>query len=215
MNGSLKLGFGKVKDAEDGFFKIFEDNCGNRLLCDWEITEAIRKKIIGITNFDKSSLGPISYDLHLGNAKVFYTEIKYDVREDIILAKYDKFHPYLRDTIVIDPLTAVILITKEEVKLPSYITGLFSPRSNLARILMFSYSSVIDPGYRGPLSITAFNPSQHIPIIIPKNHRIAQIMFMTHNKVKIDYQHRKSSKNVGKDRMIKKVKKDLEYVSER
>ena len=163
------------------------------MLSDTEILKYLKEGEIVIEPFDRNSLGPNSYDLHLDDvAKVPVSSSAVDITKGNI--EYDIVKlPYC-----IPPGGAIIAQTKEIVGCRRKTVGILSERSNLARLpLIFSYSKLLDTGFIGKLSCAIINPNP-FPVVIHPNYRFLQIMFFhVEGEVMIPYDKRKSSKNLS------------------
>lgn len=101
-----------------------------------------------ITNCDATQFeGPfvkVSYDLRVGRRFRDHrssTGREIDDREEILLL----------------PGMAVLITTEEEVHFPRCAFGVIVPKVGLLQVGLSNTTSKIDPGYHGPLVVTAFN----------------------------------------------------------
>ena len=106
------------------------------MLSDKEIIFEIVSGSIQIQPFRKMNLGPVSYDLTIG---------------EICTS-----HGVCRNDLQLFPGVAVGITTKESITLPSKtrIAGILSMRSGPTRKGLFgSFSHLVDPGYSGKLNL--------------------------------------------------------------
>jgi dCTP deaminase len=96
-------------------------------LSDSEIQDALNDKSLVIDPFDKASLNPAGYDLRLS--------------ADAAL----------------EPLEHRLVATMENVELGGDLVGILHIRSSLAREGILASLAVVDPGFRGQLTISLFN----------------------------------------------------------
>jgi len=129
-----------------------------------------------ISPFEARSLGPTSYDLHIGERYISLT------------AESDE--PGLRDIgrgrkLVIEPREAVTLVSKEYIGLPQNIAGMvFSKVSWLERGLS-QISSYVHPGFYGPLRETLMNQS-NLTRELDHSSAFCQIVFLDVPEAKAD-----------------------------
>jgi len=103
-----------------------------------------------ISPFEAKSLGPTSYDLHIGERYISLTAATAE--------------PGLRDIgrgrkLVIEPGEAVTLVSKEYIGLPQNIAGMVFSRVSLLEIGLSQITSYVHPGFYGPLRETLVNQS--------------------------------------------------------
>jgi dCTP deaminase len=96
-------------------------------LSDSEIRDALSQKDLVIDPFDEASLNPAGYDLRLS--------------ADAVL----------------EPLEHRLVATMENVELGNDLVGVMHIRSSLAREGMLASLALVDPGFRGQLTISLFN----------------------------------------------------------
>ena len=96
-------------------------------LSDSEIRDALNEKRLVIDPFDEASLNPAGYDLRLS--------------ADAAL----------------EPLEHRLVATMENVGLGSDLVGVMHIRSSLAREGVVASLALVDPGFRGQLTISLFN----------------------------------------------------------
>jgi dCTP deaminase len=96
-------------------------------LSDSEIRDAIRAKSLIIEPFEETSLNPAGYDLRLAAAAV------------------------------LEPLEHRLVATMERVEVGRDLVGALHIRSSLAREGIVGSLALVDPGFRGQLTISLFN----------------------------------------------------------
>lgn len=138
-----------------------------------------------ISPFEARSLGPTSYDLHIGERYVSLT------------AKTAK--PGLSDIgpgrkLVIEPGEAVTLVSKEYIGLPQNTAGMvFSKVSWLERGLS-QISTYVHPGFYGPLRETLVNQSNKT-VELDHGSAFCQIVFLDVPEAKADERYVGSRRN--------------------
>ena len=115
-------------------------------LSDLEIEESIGKRSITISPFDPRCLNGAGYDLQLEN-------------DAIIPAGRHK-----------------LVATLERIELGSDIAGVLYIRSSLARVGIIASLALIDPGFRGQLTISLYNAGSEI-FEMKKGDRFVQVTF--------------------------------------
>ncbi|GAJ12741.1 unnamed protein product, partial [marine sediment metagenome] len=127
-----------------------------------------------ISPFEARSLGPTSYDLHIGERYVSLTAEE----------------PGLRDIgpgrkLVVEPGEAITLVSKEYIGLPQNIAGMvFSKVSWLERGLS-QISTYVHPGFYGPLRETLVNQS-NMTVELDHGSGFCQIVFLDVPEAKAD-----------------------------
>ncbi len=169
------------------------------ILSDVEIWEALNKQEIKIEfpdgNMKDLYVGPSSVDLHLDNhARILDNKLEIPIRMDEDSSKY--FREYKGwDDIIIHPGEFYILSTVEKLTFNESIAGFIQGRSSVARLgINVHAAGFFDPKFSGTatLEVTNFTNS---PIIIPKNTRICQMVFVrTGKESKIGYDEKMDSK---------------------
>lgn len=117
-------------------------------LSDQEIREAIRRKQIRITPFSKASLGPAGYDLRAAK------------------------------TVRVRPRQFSLVATLERVELGPRFVGLLHIRSSFAREGVLASLALVDPGFRGQLTIALFNGNSRRTAVLKSGERFLQISFV-------------------------------------
>jgi len=109
----------------------------------------------------KDCLSPASYELRVGS----YSEM--GQRKDLLPGEF----------LEIPSCSFVLLGTIEQVRLPLDILGMMYLRSTYARLgLMPWFQGLVDPGYKGFLTVVLHNPMPE-PIIVSHGQRICHLVF--------------------------------------
>jgi dCTP deaminase len=99
-------------------------------LSDSEIRDALTERSLVIEPFDEASLNPAGYDLRLSTEAV------------------------------LEPSEHRLVATMERVELGGDLVGILHVRSSLAREGILGSLALVDPGFRGQLTISLFNGSR-------------------------------------------------------
>jgi len=139
------------------------------MLADWQIEEFRKAGNIVIEPFVPKNLGPNSYDLTAADHYMVY------------------------------PGEPRSIVTAEKIGAKVNVVGLLSPRSHWARKLQFSFSSLVDTGFEGVITMLACHPGHYgeQPITLMKGERFCQVMFLFTAPPRVPYDKRKSSKNMN------------------
>ncbi len=126
-----------------------------------------------ISPFDARSLGPTSYDLHIGERYISLTA-----------------EPGLHDIgqgrkLVIEPREAVTLVSKEYIGLPQNIAGMVFSRVSWLERGLSQISSYVHPGFYGPLRETLVNQSNKT-VELDHGSAFCQIVFLDVPEAKAD-----------------------------
>ena len=97
------------------------------VLSDGEIESRIEDGKLGIFPFDATCLNGAGYDLRLGSE------------------------------LIIEPASHKLAATFERIELPDDLVGTLHIRSSLARAGIIASLALVDPGFRGQLTISLFN----------------------------------------------------------
>ncbi len=87
---------------------------------------------------------------------------------------------------ILSPNTYYLCLTKEKVNMPKDLIAFMLPRSTLFRSGVSLRTAVIDPGYRGALTVGIKN-EMNFEFILEKNARIAQVVFSKIYGEALDY----------------------------
>jgi len=116
------------------------------VLSDVEILSALKAGIIKIVPFSRNCLNPAGYDLRLKNM------------------------------VVIDPGVQELVATIERIELDLNMVGFLNIRSSFAREGVIGSFALVDPGFRGQLTIALFNASKQ-RVKIKEGERFVQVTF--------------------------------------
>ena len=116
-------------------------------LSDSEIRDALHVRSLVIEPFDEAGLNPAGYDLRLG------------------------------DSVILEPGRHLLAATMERVELGRDVVGIMHIRSSLAREGIVGSLALVDPGFRGQLTISLFNSSQN-PVRLKAGERFVQLMLV-------------------------------------
>jgi dCTP deaminase len=130
------------------------------MLSDSDITSMIASGDIVLQGFKPGNLTPNGYDLTIG---------------EILIPSLDK--KVSGGGIEIPPMTWFLVGTEEVVELPKGITGQLWIRTSWARKGVIGSFGKIDAGFRGNLTLSAFNASGST-LKMATGERFAQIVFM-------------------------------------
>jgi dCTP deaminase len=117
------------------------------VLSDVEILSALKASAIKILPFNRNCLNPAGYDLRLKNK------------------------------VVIDPGIEKLVATIERIELDLKVVGFLNIRSSFAREGVIGSFALVDPGFRGHLTIALFNASKH-RVKINKGEKFVQVTFV-------------------------------------
>lgn len=144
-----------------------------------EILKRIKAGEIKIEPFDKNSLGPASYDLHLGNKFRVFKEIK-EIFKVTPKAEFEKITELveIKDNFLLMPGQTVHGITQEKISLPPDICGWIEGRSRFGRLGLIVHitSGFIQPGSSGS-QVLEINNLGPIPLSLAPGISICQIIF--------------------------------------
>lgn len=116
------------------------------MLSDREILEALSKGMLSIVPFSKERLTPAGYDF----------------------ASYS--------TIDLYPKVQKLILTSESIELSAHILATIHLRSSLAREGVIGSFAIIDPGFRGRLTLSLYNAGTTV-VHIGKYEPIVQVTF--------------------------------------
>lgn len=115
------------------------------MLSDEVIEKRVRDGSLVIVPFDHASLNGAGYDLRLGM------------------------------NVTIPPREHRLVATLERVELGDDVAGTLHIRSSLARVGIVASLALVDPGFRGQLTISLFN-AQAEPLTMNKNDKFVQLV---------------------------------------
>jgi dCTP deaminase len=116
-------------------------------LSDIEIRDALADRSLVIDPFDEASLKPAGYDLKLSGEAL------------------------------LKPSEHLLVATIEKVELGNDLTGILHLRSSLAREGILASLALVDPGFRGQLTISLFNSSRKT-ILLKAEERFVQLTLL-------------------------------------
>lgn len=129
------------------------------------------KKLV-IEPMDPEQIQPASIDLRISG------EILIAKGEEIDFGKEPEYENIKGSEIVLPPKTHVLVRTIEHVELPNDVGGIVKLRSSLSRIgVIFNNAGWVDPGFKGTLTLSVFNP-KGVPIRIKAGTRFSQLILM-------------------------------------
>jgi len=162
------------------------------ILADSEILEHIKKGQLIVENFDEGNLTPNGYDLTVGEILV-----------PALRAKASE------GAVRIPTLAWFLIGTREVVDLPKGITGQLWIRTSWARKGIMSSFGKVDAGFRGNLTLSAFNASPGT-VEVSVGDRFAQIIFArTTRESEKDYQERSGNYQDERGITLEPRKKNL------
>jgi len=127
------------------------------ILADGQIEELLEKDMLHIGNFDEENLTPNGYDLTISEISVKGEE------------------PVSEGRVKIPPKTWFAVSTKEYVRFPSNVAGELWIRTTWARKGVLASFGMIDAGFEGNLTLSAYNTTNEIEI--PIGETFAQMVF--------------------------------------
>ena len=144
-----------------------------------EILKRIKSGKIKIEPFKEKSLGPASYDLHLGNKFRIFKGAKEVFKVDE-KAEFEKVTKLVETTepFLVMPGQVVHAATLEKIKLPEDICGWLQGRSRFGRLGLMVHitASFIHPGTEGH-QVLEMNNAGPMPLSLEPNLKICQIVF--------------------------------------
>lgn len=134
------------------------------------IRELLDSGSLVIEPLDSEQIQPASVDLRISN------EILIIRGKEIDFGKEPEYEKIQRNEILLPPKTHVLVRTMERVELPNDIGGVTKLRSSASRIgMMFNNAGWVDPGFKGTLTLSVFNPNDS-PVKIQKGTRFFQLV---------------------------------------
>ncbi len=134
-----------------------------------EILKRIKKEKL-LENFREKNIQCAGVDLEI--------EELYRIISPSFLGKEERRLPEVRqqDTFTLAPRQYYLCITREKVNMPSDLIAFIFPRSTLFRCGVSLRTAVVDPGYKGRLTIGIKNETEY-EFRLERHARIAQIVF--------------------------------------
>ncbi len=149
------------------------------ILSDQDIVQAVQGRGLVIKPFDRRSVQPSSYDVHLADKLLifdnhFHGEV--DIRKKITashLLKIDEQRGF-----VIHPHEFILGSTVETFRIPADLAAKLEGKSSLGRLglIIHATAGYVDPGFEGQLTFEMSNISR-VPIRIYPRIKVAQICF--------------------------------------
>jgi len=127
------------------------------ILSDGQIEELLKEELLNIEHFSEDNLTPNGYDLTI---------------EEISVKGED---PIKEGEVTIPPRTWFAVSTREYVKFPPEVAGELWIRTTWARKGVLASFGMIDAGFEGNLTLSAYNTSRKITI--PIGETFAQMVF--------------------------------------
>lgn len=144
-----------------------------------DILKRIKAGELKIEPFDKNSLGPASYDLHLANKFRVFKEIKeiFEVTSEVNFEKVTELVE-VNNNFLLMPGQTVHGITQEKITLPPDVCGWIEGRSRYGRLGLIIHitSGFIQPGSTGS-QVLEINNLGPIPLSLAPGLPICQIIF--------------------------------------
>jgi deoxycytidine triphosphate deaminase len=141
------------------------------ILGDAKILKLVGEKNL-VEDFNPECLGGAGYDLRLNKA--------YRLISDSLIGVKDRKTPDVEEIkdspIKLRPGEYVLVETLERVNMPENVMARILPRSSLFRCGCMLATAVVDPGYRGALTMGLKNVSDR-KFTLERKARIAQIVF--------------------------------------
>ncbi|MEE9323637.1 MAG: dCTP deaminase [Candidatus Aenigmarchaeota archaeon] len=142
------------------------------VVSDRGIRELLDSGRLVIKPLDSKQIQPASIDLKISD------EVLILKGKEIDLGKEPEYERIKQNEIVLPPKTHVLVRTIERVELPNDVGGITKLRSSLSRIgVMFNNAGWVDPGFKGTLTLSVFNPNNS-PIKIKPGMRFFQLILL-------------------------------------
>jgi len=148
------------------------------LLCDTDIKEYVKQRLIGFDPFDESLVNPASVDMTLASeyrrpaSHTSYLDVK----------QIEPDHTYVLNSDVIDlqPGRFILATTRERLTLPDDIVARVEGKSSIGRLGLAVHitAGYIDPGFDGQVTLEIANLGPWT-IALREGMRIAQVAFQT------------------------------------
>jgi dCTP deaminase len=140
----------------------------------------------GGTSYGISSFG---YDVRVGNEWVEY-RANNDAPIDALTLSDDDTRRTVSDEFILRPGKFVLAHTVETLDLPRDCLGLVKDKSSLARLGLHVQNTVLEPGWRGEVTLEIFNNGPR-PVRLYAGQGIAQVIFERGNPCMVSYADRK------------------------
>jgi len=134
------------------------------VLSSFAIKELLESKRLVIDPLETGQIQPASVDLKIS--------------DEIMVPKGRGYETVKKNEILLPPKTHVLVRTEEHVELPNDVGGIVKLRSSLSRIgVMLNNAGWIDPGFKGTLTLSVFNPNDS-PLEIKRGTRFFQLVLL-------------------------------------
>ena len=142
------------------------------------LLELIAAGEVVVEPLDPDHMQPASIDLTLGSHFLKVDENAIDrITLDSELRYLDLHADRETEEIVIPPLSFLLAVTRERIRLPADMTAFVEGRSSIGRIGLFIQNAGwVDPGFDGTITLELFNANR-LPIRLRAGRRICQIVF--------------------------------------
>ena len=142
------------------------------------LLELIAAGEVAVEPLDPDHMQPASVDLTLGSHFLKVDENAIDrITLDSELRYLDLHADSETEEIVIPPLSFLLAVTRERIRLPANMTAFVEGRSSIGRIGLFIQNAGwVDPGFDGTITLELFNANR-LPIRLRAGRRICQIVF--------------------------------------
>ena len=138
------------------------------------LKQLMAKELVVVDPISESQIQPASIDLTLGN---HFLKVDENAVDHITLDEELQYLDLFTNEIVIPPLSFLLAVTRERVKLPNNLTAFVEGRSSIGRIGLFIQNAGwVDPGFDGTITLELFNANR-LPIRLRSGRRICQIVF--------------------------------------
>ncbi|MEM8824190.1 MAG: dCTP deaminase [Pseudomonadota bacterium] len=132
------------------------------ILANSEISDAVSEKKLIIDPFDQERVEPASYDCRLG---------------DILAAGSGRFDWSSSEEFILESNSWASVASQEVFEMPNDICATYGIRSSLARRGVIAFGGPqIDPGYKGKIFLSLYNPTLE-PIVLKHRQIILSVIF--------------------------------------
>jgi dCTP deaminase len=136
------------------------------------IREMLDSGRLVITPLDPGQIQPASVDLRISDGMLVLRG------KEIDFGKEPEYEKIKQNEIVLPPKTHVLVSTKERVELPNDVGGITKLRSSASRIgVILNNAGWVDPGFKGTLTLSVFNPNDS-PVRIKPGSRFFQLVLL-------------------------------------
>ena len=145
---------------------------------DKKIIKYIQIGKIGITPFKEESLGPVSYEMHMGSL-LFKVEPKGKYFNGVTPKEKELLSIEIEDKLYdLSPGEFIIAKTEEKISCDSKVMAIFDGKPSLAQIGLFTNVSsvLVDPLTNSEITCEIYNASK-FPIKLKIGQKIGQIFF--------------------------------------